>query len=99
MSTAGQKRRHVPLRRCVVCGERRTKQELIRLVRAESGVDVDETGRAPGRGAYMCPDEACAARMLKRIEVPLRVRLDQTARDELENKIRIAIERQMGVHG
>lgn len=41
--------------------------QLIRLVRGEDGtVLVDRRGRLPGRGAYLCPSEACLETALKR---------------------------------
>jgi predicted RNA-binding protein YlxR (DUF448 family) len=42
------------------------KNELVRLV-AEDGVPrVDGTGKANGRGVYLCPDETCLNNALKR---------------------------------
>lgn len=53
-------RRAVPTRSCVVCRTSREKRELLRIVRAPDGaVHFDATGRANGRGAYVCRDEAC----------------------------------------
>ncbi|WP_093396071.1 YlxR family protein [Thermodesulforhabdus norvegica] len=50
------RRGHRPVRMCVVCRERRYKDELIRLAVDEDGmVVVDSEGRMPGRGAYVCP--------------------------------------------
>jgi uncharacterized protein len=44
----------------VACRTSRTKQELVRVVRTPDGrVIVDETGRTPGRGAYVCRSAAC----------------------------------------
>ncbi len=57
----------VPIRRCVGCGEGKPKKELLRVVRsAEGQVDLDATGRMPGRGAYICPNAACLAKAQKR---------------------------------
>jgi predicted RNA-binding protein YlxR (DUF448 family) len=51
----------VPERTCVGCRGRRAKGELLRLVRRPDGaVEVDPTGRAPGRGAYVHRDPGCA---------------------------------------
>ncbi|MFI5285819.1 MAG: YlxR family protein [Candidatus Dormibacteria bacterium] len=46
----------VPLRTCTGCRTVRPKSELVRLaVTAASGrVTLDPSGRAPGRGAYVC---------------------------------------------
>ena len=44
----------IPMRSCVVTGEKLPKKELIRVVRTPEGnVIVDETGKANGRGAYL----------------------------------------------
>jgi len=54
------RKKHVPLRRCVVCGEQRPKSRLIRVVRGqEGGIDVDAEPKAPGRGAYICSSGEC----------------------------------------
>lgn len=47
-------------RSCIACGLTDDKVGLIRFVRTKGGtVEVDPTGKAPGRGAYLCPTEAC----------------------------------------
>lgn len=52
------KPKHVPLRTCVVCREKRPKRELLRVVRTPEGeVLVDETGKLNGRGGYVCRTE------------------------------------------
>lgn len=54
-------------RRCVGCGGELSKATLLRVVRMPEGtVSVDKTGRAPGRGAYLCRDIACVAAAKKR---------------------------------
>ena len=63
---AAERARQRPQRSCIACRKQRPQRELIRLVRtAEGAVKVDEsTGRAAGRGAYLCPDAACWSRAL-----------------------------------
>ena len=42
-------------RTCIACGATSDKLELLRIVRiADGSVVFDETGRVPGRGAYVC---------------------------------------------
>lgn len=54
------KDRKIPLRKCVGCNEQKSKKELIRIVKCKDGeIFVDFTGKAHGRGAYICPDENC----------------------------------------
>ncbi|HEY4190929.1 MAG TPA: YlxR family protein [Candidatus Limnocylindrales bacterium] len=44
----------------MACRTARPKRDLLRVVRAPDGtVAIDPTGRAPGRGAYLCRDAAC----------------------------------------
>jgi predicted RNA-binding protein YlxR (DUF448 family) len=51
---------HIPTRSCAVCRNSRPKREMTRLVRTANGSIIrDETGRAPGRGTYICHDPAC----------------------------------------
>jgi predicted RNA-binding protein YlxR (DUF448 family) len=52
--------KHVPLRTCVQCRQVRAKRELIRIVRTPQGtIEIDERGKASGRGAYLCRNRAC----------------------------------------
>ncbi|MBN2415837.1 DUF448 domain-containing protein [bacterium] len=51
---------HIPHRQCIACRSRKPKQRLIRIVRGGSaGVRLDRTGRAQGRGCYVCPRTDC----------------------------------------
>jgi predicted RNA-binding protein YlxR (DUF448 family) len=44
----------------VACRTPRQKRELLRVVRTPGGAIVlDVSGRAPGRGAYVCAADAC----------------------------------------
>lgn len=46
--------RKIPMRKCVATGESLPKKELIRIVRTPEGnVEIDETGKKNGRGAYL----------------------------------------------
>ena len=56
----------IPMRQCVGCREMKPKKELIRVVRSPEGaISLDFRGKAPGRGAYLCPDAACLKRAVK----------------------------------
>jgi hypothetical protein len=55
-----------PLRTCVGCRQVRAKAALMRLVRRDGGVvQVDFSGSAAGRGAYVCPASACVEKALR----------------------------------
>ena len=57
----------IPMRQCLGCREMKPKKELIRVVRSpdESAISLDFQGKAPGRGAYLCPDPACLKKAIK----------------------------------
>ncbi len=58
--------KRIPMRQCVGCREMKPKKELIRVVKSPEGqISLDFRGKAPGRGAYVCPDTACLKRAIK----------------------------------
>lgn len=60
------KKRKVPLRKCVGCNEQKPKKELVRIVKNKEGVvSLDLTGKANGRGAYICRNIACLEKAAK----------------------------------
>jgi len=79
--------RRFPTRTCVACRTERQKRDFVRIVRAPDGhLDMDLTGRAPGRGAYLCADGSCwtAALKKKSIERALSTPLPPELRTRLE---------------
>ncbi|MFH1087737.1 MAG: YlxR family protein [Chloroflexota bacterium] len=54
-----------PERTCVGCRQARPKWQMVRLVRAPGGVEIDPRGKKSGRGAYLCQRGDCWARGLK----------------------------------
>ena len=80
----------IPLRRCAGCGEQKEKRALVRVVRTPEGeVILDPTGKANGRGVYLCPDKACLlkARKAKRLEHSLDVPIPDEIWARLEEDI------------
>ena len=57
--------KHIPQRTCVGCREVLPKRTLIRLVRSQEGVLVDQTGKLAGRGAYLHNSRVCWEKGLK----------------------------------
>ena len=56
----------IPMRQCLGCREMKPKRELIRVVRSPEGeISLDFKGKAPGRGAYICPSPACLKQAIK----------------------------------
>ena len=65
------KQKKIPMRKCTGCGEQKPKKELVRVVKTPDGeVLLDLTGKASGRGAYICNNAECLkkARKSKRID-------------------------------
>jgi len=80
----------VPLRRCAGCNEQKSKKEFVRVVRTPEGeILLDTSGRANGRGVYLCPQKACLAKAKKarRLEKNLEVAIPDTIWQQLEENI------------
>ena len=58
--------KQIEMRRCVACRQVRHKSELMRVVRKNGEFSLDETGKAEGRGAYVCRSSECVAIVCKR---------------------------------
>ena len=55
-----------PLRQCTGCGEMKPKMELVRVVKSPEGViSLDRSGKANGRGAYICHNAECYKKAIK----------------------------------
>ena len=58
--------KQTPKRMCVSCRNLFDKGDLIRIVRTPQGeIIFDPTGKAAGRGAYLCKDPECMKRCVK----------------------------------
>ncbi len=56
----------VPMRKCVGCGEMKSKKEMIRVLKtSEEEFVLDATGKKNGRGAYLCPSKDCFTKAVK----------------------------------
>ena len=54
------------MRRCIACRESKPQDELIRFVLNGQDPVIDLSGRAEGRGFYLCRSEECARTAIKR---------------------------------
>ena len=82
----GPRPKHVPLRTCVVCRSKEAKRGFVRIVRAPDGtVTIDPTGKANGRGAYLCSEPSCWQRATEStvLDRALKTELGPEARAEL----------------
>ena len=56
----------IPMRQCVGCREHKPKRELVRIVKSPEGtVGLDFSGKANGRGAYLCYDPECLRKAVR----------------------------------
>ena len=80
----------IPMRMCVGCRAMKVKRELIRIVRSEDGiVSLDVTGKANGRGAYVCADAQCLQKAVKTkaLERALQTQISPETIEQLTNEI------------
>lgn len=98
MSPKSKRRgRHVPQRTCVGCRKVEGKRTLIRIVRGPGGVEVDPTGKAPGRGAYVHADPNCWTTAMKgSLERALKVQISDEERQKLEQAMNNMFDEQNG---
>ncbi len=84
---AGKK---VPLRKCIGCGEMKSKKEMIRIIKTtENAIVLDKTGKQNGRGAYICPKLQCleTATKSKGLERALKTAIPTEVYEQLSNQI------------
>lgn len=80
----------IPMRSCVVSGEKLPKKDLLRIVRTPEGnVVADDTGKVNGRGAYIKRDINVLelARKNKALERHLEVKIDDATYEEIKKYI------------
>ena len=64
-----KKVKKIPQRKCIVCQDRDSKKELMRIVKNKEGeIFLDPSGRANGRGAYICKDSECLKKAIKNVQ-------------------------------
>lgn len=77
----------IPLRKCLITGEKLPKKELIRVVRNKDGeISVDPVGKMNGRGAYLKKDLAIIekAKTKKILDKALEVNIPDKIFEELK---------------
>lgn len=80
----------IPQRLCTGCGEMKPKKELVRVVKPKDGeVALDLTGRANGRGAYICKTLSClqAARKARRFEKAFSCKIPDEVYERMEEAL------------
>lgn len=83
--------RKIPQRMCVGCREMKNKKELLRVVRNPEGIiELDNTGKKAGRGAYICPQIDCLNQAVKG------KRLQKALEHDIPEDILATIKKQIG---
>lgn len=76
-----------PIRTCVGCGEKKDKSTLMRVVRSTQGdVFLDISGRANGRGVYLCRSSECLSKACRSraLERSLKMKIEKEVYDQLQ---------------
>lgn len=79
-----------PQRTCLGCKESKDKKELIRIVKQKDGkIFIDKTGKANGRGAYICNNIECLEKAIKskRLENNFETKIDNEIYESLRGVI------------
>ncbi len=82
--------KHIPLRKCLGCGEMIGKKGAVRIVRSKEGeISLDPTGKKAGRGAYLCKDAECFAqvRKVRKLERSLKCAVPDEIYDTIEKEL------------
>jgi predicted RNA-binding protein YlxR (DUF448 family) len=80
----------IPARRCVACNEQKEKNNLLRIVKTPEGsIEIDQTGKKNGRGAYICKNIDCLNKIKKskRLEKNLDISIDDDFYEEIRRTI------------
>lgn len=80
----------IPLRQCIGCGEMKSKKEMIRVIKTpENEIALDGTGRKNGRGAYVCPGQACLKKAIKSkgLDRSFKMSIPKEVYDQLEKEM------------
>ena len=84
------KPRKIPMRMCVGCREMKPKLELLRVVKPQEGdAHIDRTGKAQGRGAYVCQNVECLkkAQKTRALDRALETKIEEAVFAQLEAQL------------
>lgn len=75
-------------RTCIACGNKGQKTGLVRIVRSSDGsVSYDPTGRANGRGAYVCSLACFEKARMGRLARALKTTVDEQTYDRIREQL------------
>ena len=66
--------------------ESKPKKELVRIAGYEGHVSIDVTGKAKGRGVYLCPDEVCLTKAVKKKAISRGVEIE-IAKEQMDKLV------------
>ena len=76
----------IPQRTCIGCNSKKDKKDFIRIIKDnQNNISIDKTGKANGRGAYICDSMDCLEKAIKnkRIEKSFKMNIDEKVYEEL----------------
>ena len=76
------KKKKNPMRKCLGCMESKTKDSLIRIAWYEGRLSVDPTGKAKGRGVYLCKNRECIEMARKKKAIQRSLHIEVSAEEE-----------------
>lgn len=82
--------KNIPQRTCIGCNSKKNKNELIRIVKNKDGIiRIDRTGKAQGRGAYICDSIECLEKAIKskRLEKTFETKISEDVYENLRGVI------------
>ena len=82
--------KNIPQRTCIGCNEKKDKKDFIRIVKDnQNNISIDKTGRANGRGAYICDNIDCLEKAIKnkKIEKSFKMIIDNEVYENLRKLI------------
>lgn len=74
----------------MACRGKKQKEQLIRVVKQKKGlIFIDKTGKADGRGAYVCNNLECLELLKKKrgLERSFKCKIDGLIYDDLEKEL------------
>lgn len=80
----------IPQRTCIGCNTQKNKKDLIRIVKDKDGnISIDKTGKANGRGAYICDNIECLEKAIKskRLEKTFETKISEEIYENLRGVI------------
>ena len=79
-----------PERTCMGCNEKKEKKDLITIVKnKENEINIDKTGKLPGRGAYICNNIECFEKLKKskRLEKVFEMKISEEIYEKLRGVV------------